>query len=492
MNALKKIPFFLPLLAVFFCLHGSAENFGSLTVREVAVTGISVLIAIVIFFGAVWLFVKNMLFAALISFFISIWFFFFGAIHDFVRGVSFLKRISSYTVIIPLLIIATFLWIIYLAKNRQGWIKLCLYLNILLLLYCVIDLGRLSYKAATVNTAANETAFDYSAVKQKPDVFLLLFDGYPGQKSLADSFHFNNQQLYDFLAADSFRSLRVSSNYNLTLFSMSSLLNMKYLKKDFDPDAVAQPDFQKRQNEINDAAVFSVFQKMGYEVKNNSIFDVKDKPGVFDVNGFILGHNQLLTDKIILNRINRDFGTKLPKAIIKLIPFLKDQTAEAHKEDNLIIAQRLENITAEKEDKPVFCYSHFLLPHGPYYFDSTGKRTDPAVNTAPLAWMNRDNFISYLKYGNSVAEKMISNIRQKKPGAIIIFMSDHGFREYLEDNSVQPCHFNNICNIFFPNGRYGSSDQGITNVNLFRYLFNTQFGQQFRYLPDSSLALKLK
>ena len=492
MQLLKKIPFYLLLLAIFFCVHGAAENFGSLNFKEVFNTGISILVFILILFLPVWLFARNLKLAALISFFILLWFLFFGAIHDFVKSISFLHFIQSYTVFIPLLLIATVAWIIFIRRKKESWPKLTLYLNILLIVYCLVDAGRLVYQSMDVKTVQGNLPFNYAAVKQKPDVFFLLFDGYPGQKSLSDSFHFSNKEVYDFLDSDSFHFLPVSANYNVTQFSMSSILNMKYIKPGYDADRVGQKDEQARQNEINDAAVFNIFEKAGYRIENNSIFDVKNMPGTFNSNGFILAHNFLLTDKILVNRMSRDIGGQFP-GFMKKNPFLHDMSPEAHKDDNNVLIKKLLQLADQPAGKqPVFCYTHLVMPHGPYLFDSTGKETDPAIYSAPRAWMNRGNFISYLEYTNTVLKKLVTAIRQKKPGAIVIVMSDHGFREYLDDNSVQASHFDNICAVHFPGKTDKQAPDTLTNVNFFRYLFNDQFGQKLPYLKDTAVALKLQ
>ncbi len=56
MTLLKKIPFFLLLLAVFFCLHGSVENYGYLNLFEVMEVGGIIIICMVVFFGLVLFF----------------------------------------------------------------------------------------------------------------------------------------------------------------------------------------------------------------------------------------------------------------------------------------------------------------------------------------------------------------------------------------------------------------------------------------------------
>ena len=51
MKLLKKIPFFLFLLVLFFCLHGSVENYGYLNVLEVVEVACIALLCMAVFFG---------------------------------------------------------------------------------------------------------------------------------------------------------------------------------------------------------------------------------------------------------------------------------------------------------------------------------------------------------------------------------------------------------------------------------------------------------
>ena len=50
MQRLKKIPFFLILLVMFFCLHGSLENYGFLEAKEVLWVGLLVSSVMLILF----------------------------------------------------------------------------------------------------------------------------------------------------------------------------------------------------------------------------------------------------------------------------------------------------------------------------------------------------------------------------------------------------------------------------------------------------------
>lgn len=486
MQIFRKIPFYLLLFGLFFCLHGSVENFGSVPLKETVVTGLSVTIFVIVLFLITCLFSRNIISAALISIFISTWFFFFGAIYDFIKGSFFSPFLGRYSILLPALAVATVLFIFLVRKKKHSRERWTLYLNILFLIYCGIDAGRLVWLSATKPSLKAEQPFDYAAVNQKPDVYLLLLDSYPGNTSLKDSFGFDNTRLGNILQKDSMVSLPVSSNYDLTVYSMSSILNMDYIHKPWHLPVPAQRDLQMRMNEIKEASVFYYFKEMGYHIENNSIFDIREAPGISDENSFLLGHSILLTDKILLNRLNRDIGAGLPDQLVKTIPFLRDQSFYSHRDDNLRSEKKLlEGLQTAGGGQPVFNYTHLLIPHGPYYFDSTGKSMPFSKISSVRAWSDRADFISYLKYGTGIADECLSAIRKKRPGAIVILMSDHGFRYYNTDTVIEPAKFDNIYAVHFPNGNYGDMDHKLTGVNFFRYLFNSCFGQHFSYLGDT-------
>ena len=355
------------------------------------------------------------------------------------------------------------------------------------MVYCSIDIIKIGYFSFAKEQNNVSVNFKYDEVKAKPDVYFLLFDGYPGQKSLMDSFNFDNKSMYDFLEKESFVNLKISANYDYTLFSMSSLFNMRYVPLGYTLPEPIQRDFQKRQAEIKEAQVFTIFEKMGYKIINNSIFDIKNSAGISEKNSFILGHKLLLTDKILFNRIDRDIGVGILDNIAKRIPFLIDHSFFSRRENNANVENKMSKTLSEKET-PVFCYAHFLLPHEPYFYDSLGKEI--SKDTIEIqSWRYKPAFISYLKYSNTVIKKMINSIREKKPNAIIILMSDHGFRSFNSEAMYQEARFNNICSVYFPNKNYSTVSERITNINFFPFFFNAQFNQHLPYLKDTLIPM---
>ena len=287
MNLLKKIPFFLFLLALFFCLHGSVENYGYLFAGEVVKTGAAILFCIALFFGLIWLLTKNIRFASLLTFFVSLWYLFFGAIHDLIKSTAFLNFLKSYAVLLPVLLMVNLLFTWWLKKNRQLYPKLFLYLNLLFIIFCIGDGILLAnkyvkYKEEPVVASVN---FDSFKVKKKPNVYFLLFDEYAGYKSLQDSFGFKNDSLYNFMQQQGFKVLPTFSNYDFTPYSMSSIFNMQYVAGSHNNQILGQSDIQHRFGEIRIAEVPAIFKTMGYKIANFSMFDFKDNPALAQTNG---------------------------------------------------------------------------------------------------------------------------------------------------------------------------------------------------------------
>ena len=492
MQRLKQIPFFLLLLVVFFCLHGSVENYGFIGLHEVLILGLIIAGSVLVLFLVVLFFTRNYLSASLISFFIVLWYLFFGAIHDWIKSKYFLSFLHSYTVLLPLLLVITVAWIIYLQRYKTAQPQWTLYLNLLLMIYCSMDGVRImrSYMTPEKNFF-KQVAFDPGKVKTKPNMYYLLFDEYPGYKSLQDSFGFRNDSLYRFFAKNEFQLLPTFANYDFTLFSMSSIFNMQYVDSNYDHKKLTQKDMQQRLQEIKNAGVISLFSKMGYKIENYSIFDIAGQNSTAARNSLFPVHTPLLTDKIFHNRILKDLAWWLVTGKFK-IESIREKYLYRKDRDNQYTEKMIIESSAQKTTFPKFCYGHFLLPHRPYYRDSTGNIRDfKSPDEMYELFFDKEIFLSYLKYTNKVISSLIKNITHNDPNAIIVVMSDHGFHTFNNSISYNPYNYNNICAVRFPDKNYINYKEKWSTVNFFRYLFNCEFGQQLPYLSDSTIWINL-
>lgn len=485
MSLLKKIPFFLFLLALFFCLHGSVENYGYLFLGEVVKVGLIVLLCMAVFLALAWVLSRNLVFASLLTFFISLWYLFFGAVHDLIKTTTFLQFLQSYTVLLPVLLIVNIIFTWWLKRNKQLYTKLFLYLNVLFIVFCLYDGVLLFTKdlKGQVKTIIPQTVFNEASVAAKPNVYFLLFDEYAGYKSLQDSFGFKNDSLYHYLQQQGFKVLPTFSNYDFTPYSMSSILNMQYVAGSYNSQVITQADIQQRFGEIRFAQVPAIFSSMGYQVNNYSIFDFENNPALSKTNGLFPIHANLLTNKIFHKRLLKDIGWWFVTGRFQ-VPFIKKNILYRDDDYNKKVEEKVLEAAATKSTQPKFCYAHFFLPHGQYFRDSTGRLNSPDQISDLY---NKSLYLSYLKYTNTVMSKLVKNIVAADPGAIIIIMSDHGFYDYNSPGDYDAYNFDNICMAKLPAVATDSVNLPRSNVNVFRYLFNNCYNQSLPYLKDSAI-----
>ncbi len=486
MTFFRKIPFFLFLLPCFFCLHGAVEYYQYLGALAVIKLGLIISAAILFVFVIVNLFTKNFLFSALITFYLALWNLFFGALHDWLR--SFVKIVSSYSVLIPLLLASTVLWIIFLKKRQRLQKKLLWYFNILLLVYCLFDVVLLSIKYFNSNQKylSAKVAFDTTLVTSKPDIYYLLFDGYPGFTSLQTAFGYQSDSIKSFFNKNKFTVLPAYANYNFTYYSMSSVFNMEYVKNIPAPDSIGQMDYLDKWTEVKNGRVFSVFSSMNYTIQNLSIFDVGKTERLANNETVPVGV-ELLTHKIFYRKFFKEAGWVFVHGKYELT-FLKKFFLRKDDFNRKVERKLIENLN-NKSDKPVFAYAHFFLPHAPLYFDSTGNYLPAQIINNKKTDADKNYFLGYVKYTNTKIISVASEIIRNNPDAVIVIMSDHGFGYFTEPN-LKHFYFDNICAVRFPDSANIPLPVKIGGVNFFRYFFNRLFNQKFPYLKDSTVLLK--
>jgi hypothetical protein len=485
MKILKRYPFYIILFSIFFCLHGTVENFGFVSFGDCIASGKQVLFGTFLLFSIFLVFSKKKLFAGIISFFIACWYFFFGAIKDGLT--SSMEFISGYAVLIPLLLVMTIMLGFVIRKKILFQEKITLYLNVLLILYCLLDAGILSFKSINKKEIQSDTSisFNVDAVKEKPNVYYFLFDEYAGYKNLEDSFGFKNDKLYNHLKGNGFVELPVSPNYAMTTFCMSSIFNMKYVQPLQDTNNMTFVDYQERLREIRNASVFNYFEKMGYSVHNFSIFDVKDQKSL-ETNSFVLNHSQLLNHKMLHNRILKNLSHLFLFGKYG-INFFRKLVFNENEVYNKSVENGFSKILNEKQKQPNFVYAHFLMPHSPLLYDSVGNRIPDEVvaqNTITPS-LTKGLYLSYLKYTNTKIMSFVDEIIKKDSSAIVVIMSDHGYRDWLTRNEYQPYNFCNMCFIRNIKREISTPSTEFTSTNFFRLFFNEYYNQSIPYLKDS-------
>lgn len=484
LHIVRSWPLYVLLLPVFFVLHGYREN-QTLVPAGAAMTVLYTYLAVALLLtGLIWLFNRQLNKAAFLAFCLLCIQFFFGAFHDFLRNIFPGSFLTKYTFLLPALLTGLILLFILVKRKRKPFSRSVFFLNVLFLVFIITDLT--AFLAKPAKPLMERVMLPDQQVCDtcpKPDIYLLIADGYPGRETLDNYFGFDNRPFEKelrnrgFYIADSSRS-----NYNFTTYSMASMLNMEYL------EGIEGINSNKQElaycfSRIADSRVMSLLEKQDYEIVNHSIFDLNRQPSMA-IPTFLPRKAEPITEQTLIYRLEHEIGFHLATTL-KLdfvLAYLKNHDLK----NNIKLEQATRRLLNEKAaEKPRFVYTHLVMPHYPYYYDSLGRMRSAEGLTYENA-SDKGSFVSYLKYSNKQFLGLIDHILQSSPRPpVILLMSDHGFREFT-DGAYNPLQFVNFNAVLLPGRDYRSFYPGMSNVNQFRALFNTLFRSKYPLLADST------
>jgi len=478
-------PLFLVLLPLFFFLHALLENYNPVLIKTAAWLTLfysSITIALA---GSLYFLFKDWRKAAFLAFMLMAFNLFFGSGYDLLKknfADSFITKFSFICIVSFILLVTL---VIYLKRSRRTLLRTTRYLNLLFLLLVLFDAGSLlarHFKLKKDHVADLSPGLLPCDSCARPDIYFIITDEYAGRTELEDLFSFDNSAFENELRSRGYHIISNSvSNYNATVYSLASLLNMDYIHNLEKPSKVNHRDMLLCKGLINNNTLTSFLLKKGYSIYNNSFFDLAGRKKVFR-NLFFSTNRSLLTHQTFVNRFLFHFGAR----------FASDQKIIDIKKNNLYSDIKIDSLArkavVEKDPDPKFVYTHLKMPHHPYFFDSAGNEI-PVQQLSDAFSMDRKAYTQYLQYSNKKLLGFIDFIKQNagRP-AIIILMSDHGFRQLAPDVDKK-YHFMNLNAVYFPDSSYAGFYNGMSNVNQFRVTLNTLFGQKLPLLKDSTSFL---
>jgi hypothetical protein len=481
---MARQPFFLLLLPVFFVAHGYREHLGFVPGEDALLLALAYLGVALTLGGLGWLLYRNWLKASLLAFSLLAAQFFFGSVHDGLKEQfpgSFLTR---YSFLLPFglgLVVTVAVW---LKKTRRPLQRLSIYLNLLFALLVLSEAALLLHGSpaeAVVRGEELKPCLDCAT----PDIYLVVLDEYAGRTALQEQFGYDNSGFEEQLGERGFHVVNESrSNYNFTPYSVASLLNMSYPVLDM--KAGNPGNIHNCYNLIGNSSVVGFLQKQGYRFYNHSIFDFREAPA-FRRNGFLPAGTRFITSQTLLSRMESDLRADLLTGKLKLNALLKPVTYE-HLHNNRAILSKTEELAAQRPSSPKLVYAHLMMPHYPYYFDSSGREL-PFEELTREGSHNKSNYVQYLRYCNGRILQLVDRIMKSSVSPpIILLVSDHGFRSYTQQQD-RSFYFMNLSAIYLPSKNYSGFYDGLSNVNLFRILLNKQFGQDLALRKDSTVFL---
>ena len=323
-----------------------------------------------------------------------------------------------------------------------------------------------------------------NGIKEFPDIYYIILDGYPGKTSLENVSGYDNQEFINNLQKQGFFIQEKSYvNYQHTFLSIPSILNMKYLN-----------DIAGDLNATNNQAI-------PYEIgSNNEVMNFIKSQGYIAV-GFDSGWGftrDMKSADLKLCGDNKIFNSEFMITLVKnsMLNPIYVKVFETNKAEAILcIFDELPKIK-DKIDQPIFVFAHIFSPHPPYIFGANGEirdleNIDPHLETSSN--MDKEAFVNQLVFINKKITEVVNGLLDSENQPIIIIQSDHGTAflfEGNEDNWLNPTNemikerTDSINFIFLPKNTTNIFSESITPVNTFPILFNHYFKTNFKILED--------
>lgn len=472
------------LLIIFFITHGYAEN------KNLVPVGQLLLLMMVLAAGSLLMFwickriFRNKHKAALFVSFFLIVFLFFGAFQDFLGQFRVTSTLALLKVFFPVSLVVILLAFIFLKRTKRKLLRLRTFLNVLLVIYILIDVITLLLPAQKSNSSLAAHGLSICDSCAKPSIYFILLDEYSGSDALKTLFNYDNTRFEEFLQQQQFKvNHHTSSNYVFTVFSVASTLNMQYLQ-----DLGKQSDqnhfgYRKATMHIGDNIVTQFLQQQGYRINNFSYFPLPGAPAIFK-SDYLPGKISLITHKTMYSRVVKELVLVLASRYS--IHYFQEKYDAFYINNNEAIMQQALEEAQQRNATPSFNYLHLMLPHYPFAYDSLGQRITPFWKRKSFTLQDLEGaYLQYTVYTNKRLQKFIAELQQRTAGkAIIVLLSDHGYRTY-RPNMDRTLPYKTINAVYLPQQNYGAWYDSMTNVNQFRALLNTSFGQKLPMLKDS-------
>lgn len=493
-DKLKYIPFFLALTAVFFVLHGVLENFGFVSFKDASILVLYYLLITIIAGGVFWLLLRNRHRASLVTMAFMSFFFFYSSFIYFINEKYPHSFFSKYTFLLLAFVVIMLSLFIYFKRTKRTFPRLYLFLNVTMIIFVLIDTILLFTKIIyppvnplSIYSTEEDEPIPSCASCQKPNVYFLLFDEYASTVSLREQFNYDNSSLDSFLIRQGFHiNTHSNSNYSATSFSMASVLNMSYINGIKDPGHLVARDISNSFNLIYNNKVIKLFSSLGYQIKVHSIFDVAGQAAKAK-QSFLPINTRLITERTLASRVDQKVGHLLI-SYFKFKYFLARHYMK-YFNGNRNCLQFVKEAVETKSTQPTFLYAHFIMPHFPFLYDSTGRQKTYEEIYKDDGTRGPASYLSYLQYTNKKLEELIAYIREKDPGAVILLCGDHGYRYNIKNESKPFSHFQNLNAVYFPDQNYSKWGDTVSLVNEFRIVFNQLFRHNYPMLKDSTIFL---
>jgi hypothetical protein len=296
------------------------------------------------------------------------------------------------------------------------------------------------------------------------DVYYLIFDRYGNDTALRRFFHFDNSKFYNELERRGFVVNReATASYPMTMPSMSSTLNMRYL----DSSVASISDYGAA---VDANEVGKRFIQAGYRYH---YFGNQYDP---------LRHSRTAQWNMKISALPSEFADSLVN-MTPLRPLIG-----RHYKRTLALERFAQIAELAKDPSLTFAYAHFLIPHPPYAFARDGS-AQSEINRS--TWTEQQLYVDQLIATNDLILNLIDKILSASDHApIIILQADEGPYLMKGDKALssdeQFAKRIGILNaMLIPDEEVRQQlPRPLMPVNTFRFVFKEYFGAPIKFLPN--------
>jgi hypothetical protein len=479
--------FSLGIASGFFCFVFYQQQYPEAPIVWLVLSGTAVPL---VFYGVLFFFWKcSPDLRALITLVFTVLFFGFGHLINLIgRHFDVIQAIPGWLAIWSLFVFAR-TWFL-LAKHRvevKVWHGPLTWACLTLLLFQCVHLWRIRSGmqqpvavASTVEVKSERRAVADSSV---PNIYVVVLDAYARSDVLRGLFAYDNRWFIQGLEERGFQVGKLStSNYFLSVQSMSSCFNMDYIQEESKGVPLDSVDLMPLNRIINQHRSRSLLKPLGYRyVATSVLFPPLEavQADVFVTNPF---DHASLFDNLVT--------TTLLRALVK-----------DHEKYRNFVLRNLRGVPdLGIKYHPMLLYSHITLPHPPFVFDQEGK---PLRKKYPISFTDGDDliksgisledykthYVGQLEFTSRETLKMLSRILEEdQSDPYIILMGDHGARLLYGKDTEDPEELLSACANLLAVRVTGSGsvpDQALTcPINLMRYILSKSTGTDLPYLES--------
>ncbi|MBT3232559.1 MAG: hypothetical protein HN356_07065 [Calditrichaeota bacterium] len=471
------------LFAVYSILFLFAHNISQVSFADLPFPSLLIFSGVIVLWGTLLLIFRNWQLTGVIVTTIILAFFSYGHAHDFIQHHDIiLFNISRHRHLFPIYVLLILMVSFFAFRRRNSLETFTRFLNIATIFLVVFVFGEILWYQLFLRP--NTTFIDNSAktnVKDSldtqtspPDVYYIILDMYPSNKTLIDYYDTNVDDFEDFLREKGFYIVPESvSNYSHTLESLPSSLNMEYLTFSLNQKSLTSTQYAM----IRNSRVMQFLKERGY-----SFVLVRSGLGPTDRNP--------LADVVVNCGDYSEYLDVMNQTTMLVVLYMFDSwskltnTRRAH-----VIGMFDEMMKMDQYRSPKFVLAHFLVPHPPFIFGPNGENRVPeGLSLHSETHLPDSAYINQIEYVNKQMKLVIDDILATSDQTpIIIVQGDHGpWQSHFDEDTDEFLkeRFGILNAILLPGVPDDSLSAAFTPVNNFRLVFNHAFGSNYEILED--------